>query len=246
MCNGDGWVYYCDENGYEYAKECSCGIRQREIQKNHLQFAAIPETYKDVRLKDLHLRYYLQEESRQAYRAAAEFVKWYLENLEENIEEGKGFYLWSDVKGSGKTMLAAAVANELIYTRNKHVKFATSLDILDEIRGTYDKHTEETESKLLKDLVTAPFLVIDDFGTERATDWATEKFYQIINKRYIGKKITCFTSNYDLETLKYDDRITSRIKERTYLVHFPEESCRETKSRQENNYKILIANKQEG
>lgn len=234
MCNDTGWELFRDENGYEVARECSCGIRQREIQQNRLRFASIPETYKDARLKNMSYKYYTKDDSKMVFRAAAEFVKWYLGNLEENVENGKGFYFWSQTKGSGKTMLASAVANELIHAYGKYVKFATSIDILDEIRATYDSQTEETESRLLNDLVTTEFLVIDDFGTERPTEWAGEKFYQIVNKRYINKKVTFFTSNYDLRTLKYDDRITNRIRERSFLVHFPEESCRETKARQEN------------
>ena len=234
LCNGTGWELYTGEDGREYARECSCGKRQEEIGKGRLRFASIPETYKDVRLKDMRFSFYEKPESKNVFKATAELVKWYLENLKENEEAGKGMYFWSDTKGSGKTMLVTAIANELISEHKRYVKFATSLDILDEIRATYDPHSEDNESKLLSDLVNTDFLVIDDFGTERATDWAGEKFYQIVNKRYINKKVTFFTSNYDLKTLKYDDRITSRIKERSYVAHFPEESVRDVKARQEN------------
>lgn len=212
---------------------------ERERHKNKLSFAAIPETYKDVRLTDFKLSYYKTQESRDIFKASANHVKWYLDNLYQNIEHGKGIYFWSNTKGSGKTMMAAAVANELINTFHRYVKFATSLDILDEIRATYDRRNrddEETESTLLKDLATSEFLVIDDFGTERATDWAGEKFYQIVNKRYINKKVTFFTSNYNLSTLNYDDRITDRIKERSFITHFPEESVREMIARRDNNW----------
>ena len=212
---------------------------ERERHKNKLSFAAIPETYKDVRLTDFKLSYYKTQESRDIFKASANHVKWYLDNLYQNIEHGKGIYFWSNTKGSGKTMMAAAVANELINTYHRYVKFATSLDILDEIRATYDRRNrddEETESTLLKDLATSEFLVIDDFGTERATDWAGEKFYQIVNKRYINKKVTFFTSNYNLSTLNYDDRITDRIKERSFITHFPEESVREMIARRDNNW----------
>lgn len=192
-----------------------------------------------MRLTDFKLSYYKTQESRDIFKASANHVKWYLDNLYQNIEHGKGIYFWSNTKGSGKTMMAAAVANELINTFHRYVKFATSLDILDEIRATYDRRNrddEETESTLLKDLATSEFLVIDDFGTERATDWAGEKFYQIVNKRYINKKVTFFTSNYNLSTLNYDDRITDRIKERSFITHFPEESVREMIARRDNNW----------
>ena len=180
------------------------------------------------------LKYYTKQESKNVFRATCELIKWYLENLEKFVEDGKGIYFWSDTKGSGKTMMAAALANELIHTHKRMVKFATSLDILDEIKATYDSHNENTESKLLNDLARTDFLIIDDFGTEKATDWAGEKFYQIVNKRYIDRKVTFFTSNFDLKTLKYDDRISNRIRERTFLVHFPEESVREYKAREDD------------
>ena len=235
-CRGRGYILIKDENGYEYAKECDCGLVEKDRQDSKLRFASIPETYKEVELRDMTTRYYLKKESKDTFKAAAELIKWYLSNLEDNVQNGKGIYFWSETKGSGKTMLAAALANELINKHKRFVKFATSLDILDEIRATYDPHNEEQESKLLSDLTTTDFLIIDDFGTERPSEWAGEKFYQIVNKRYINKKVTFYTSNYDLKTLKYDDRITNRMRERTYLVHFPEESVREVKARQENKH----------
>ena len=131
-------------------------------------------------------------------------------------------------------MLAAALANELVTRFRRFAKFSTSLDILDEIRATYDPHNEETESRLLNDLSRADFLIIDDFGTERVKDWVGEKFYQIINGRYINRKVTIFTSNHELLTLKYDERVKSRIRERSFTVHFPEQSIREIKAMKEN------------
>lgn len=233
MCKGTGWELYQDEKGYEYVRKCKCGIYEQTVNAGRLRFANIPEMYKDVRLKDISTKYYKTDSGRTIIKAAGKFVKDYLDNLEQNAEKGKGIYLWSETKGSGKTMLAAAISNELI-AKKKMVKFATSMDILDEIKATYNKGSEESESTLLNDLVNVQFLVIDDFGTERASEWAGEKFYQIINKRYLNKRVTIYTSNYDLKTLKYDDRITNRMRERTYLVHFPEESVREYKAMLEN------------
>lgn len=234
LCKGTGW-FFVDDNT---VKECECGLIEKQRQESKLQFATIPEAYKDVTLNDIVTKYYESITSKNTMKGIFNTVNDYLENLYTNIEEGRGLYLWSNTKGSGKTMFATALANELINEHHRYVKFATSLDILDEIKSTYgrrDRDTEESaESKLLKDLVSAEFLIIDDFGTERATDWAGEKFYQIVNKRYINMKVTFFTSNYDLNTLKYDDRITNRIRERNHILHFPEESVREVKARLED------------
>ena len=230
-CKGTGWMFIDDNT----VQECECGLLDKERMESKLQFASIPETYRKVTLKDLKTSLYQKRENKDIFKGIANTVKWYLDNLESNIEQGKGLYFWSSTKGSGKTMTATAIANELINTHKKYVKFATSLDILDEIRSTYNKDSEDNESKLLSDLAKAEFLVIDDFGTERATDWAGEKFYQIVNKRYINQKVTFFTSNYDLNNLKYDDRITNRIKERSYIAHFPEESVREVIAKRDNS-----------
>lgn len=231
LCKGNGWMFLSDDT----VKECECGLLDKQRHEGRLKFASIPGAYKDVTLKDLTAKHYVKPESKAAFKAIAKSLLMYLDNLYENIENGKGIYFWSTTKGSGKTMLAAALANTLINDYHRYVKFATSLDILDEIRATYNRH-DENESDLLKDLATSEFLVIDDFGTERATDWAGEKFYQIVNKRYINKKVTFYTSNYDLRTLKYDDRITNRIKERSYIAHFPEESVREVIAKRENDW----------
>ena len=228
-CGGRGF-YFVGENT---VKECECGVWESQRQEGKLRFATIPETYKNVTLEDWRLGNYNAEYRTQA-RAIGNSIKGYLANLDRFEQEGKGFYFWSEAKGSGKTMLAVALANELIKKHKRYAKFATSLDILDEIRATYDPHNENSESKLLEDLAKADFLIVDDFGTERVTDWVGEKFYQIINGRYINKKITIFTSNHDLKELKYDERVKSRISERSFKVHFPEQSIREVKAVMEN------------
>ena len=235
-CQGSGWELFTDEHGYEVARECSCGILERARFESKLSFAAIPKAYENVRLKEFTTKYYTADNKTLA-KAIVNTVKYWFENREEMTELGKGLYFWSDVKGCGKTMLATAIANELIHNYKESVKFATSLDILDEIRSTYNhnnRNSEDNESRLLNDLATVKYLVIDDFGTERVTDWVGEKFYQIVNKRYINKKVTFFTSNHDLKTIDYDSRITSRIRERTFIVHFPEQSVREIIAQQED------------
>ena len=143
-------------------------------------------------------------------------------------ERGMGLYLYSETKGSGKTKMAAGIANELILERKIRARFATSLQILDEIKASWDRQAGMSESGLLASLSAVPVLVIDDFGTEQQEKpWINEKFYQIINSRYIDKKVTVITSNAALNALKYDERITNRIKEKVFQIPFPEESVRD-------------------
>ncbi|PST27701.1 hypothetical protein C7256_29605 [Enterocloster lavalensis] len=199
---------------------------ERQIMENKLEFANIPAAFKALELKTFRLDVYRQDESRKLIKDACAVIKYYLDNLEDMRKNGMGLYLYSGTKGSGKTRMAASIANELIKTKRLQVKFAGSMQIVNEIKATWDDR-DRSESKLLTALASVQVLVIDDFGTELPKDWIGERFYSIINGRYQDKMITIFTSNMSLSDLRYDDRITNRIKERTFQLHFPEESVRD-------------------
>lgn len=227
ICHDTGWEQF-EENGYTYCRECKCGIRQRQIMNSRLSFANIPESFKDVRLHGFDVNAYEDAKSRNKAETAVKAINYWLNDFEAMQKRGMGLYLYSETKGSGKTRMAVSIANELIYKKNIQVKFATSLQILNEIKASWDNRDREcSESKLLDFLCTTNVLIIDDFGTEQAKDWIGERFYQIINSRYVDRKITIFTSNSRIDFLKYDDRITNRIKERTFQIPFPEESVRD-------------------
>lgn len=205
-----------------------CKCYKERLLDNKIQFANIPESFKDIRLNSFNRGYY---ENKTAINEVIDVIKYYLSNLAEMIDEGIGLYLWSDIKGSGKTRMVTSLANELIHEHQMSVRFVTSLDIISEIRATWDKDSElKSESRLIKYLTSVDILVIDDFGTEKRDNrqnWIDDKFYQIVNTRYMSKLITLYTSNFAIDNLAYDTRITNRIKERNYQIHFPEESIRE-------------------
>lgn len=234
MCGGDEWILARDGNGVERAIPCSC--REKAVMSRRLSFAEIPEAFRDIELKTFRVDVYRIPESRQKITDACQIIKAYLDDFKNQKETGMGLYIWSKTKGSGKTRIAAGIANELL--KEYPVKFSVSVTILQEIKNTWRKDAEYSENKLLDALSTTDILVIDDFGVEAPADWINNKFYQIINERYINRKVTIFTSNDPLETLQYDDRITNRIKERTYQVSFPEESVREYIA--ENNQNELL------
>lgn len=226
-CGGSGWIWSMDDNGIPYCEECPCGIRKKMILQNQLQFAEMPDMYKECRFSNMKSSVYQLPESKEIFIQAAKAVKYWLENIQQMQKQGIGLYIYSNTKGSGKTRLVCSMANEMIEKHQKSVKFTTSLKILDEIKSTWGERGKNAENKLISDLTYADILIIDDFGAESGKDWINEKFYGIINGRYMDKKTTIFTSNYPISQLKYDDRITNRILERSLEIPFPEESVRE-------------------
>ncbi len=122
-------------------------------------------------------------------------------------EHPQGFIVFTGEYGCGKTHLAAAIANA-IAQRGNSVAFVVVPDLLDHLRATfapgsavsYDQRFEETRS--------APYLVLDDLGTESATPWAREKIFQIIDYRYVTKLPTIITIHREAQI---EPRIQTRI-----------------------------------
>lgn len=225
-CGDSGWRWIRDASGIPYCEECPCGIRKRTILENQLKFAELPSVFKGSNFNGLKSSVYLSAESRKVFSQAAQAVNYWFKNLPDMQKKGIGLYLFSNAKGSGKTKTVCSLANEIMKKYQKPVKFTTSLRILDEIKNTWgDKGN--TEGKLIEDLSRTEILIIDDFGADSGKEWINERFYSIINGRYIDRKITIFTSNCQISELKYDERITNRILERSLEIPFPEESVRE-------------------
>lgn len=237
-CGGTGFKVWTDERGYTFAEPCEC--QERMLLKRRLSFAELPESLKDVSLETFSINAYRSPKSKDIARKACKGIKYYLDNFKSLKTAGMGLYIHSNTKGSGKTRMAASVANHIMQNTTLQARFATSTRIITEIKATWDKDREQSESKLLNDLSRMSVLIIDDFGTEIHKTWIEQAFYQIINERYINNRPTIFTSNYSLEQLKYDDRITNRIKEKTFQIAFPEESVREAIMRK--NHEELIEN----
>lgn len=242
-CRDTGFVYVKQMlNGYEYenAAECECGLIEQRRQDARLQYLNLPDVFKDVSLDNFDPDIYKKPESRKLIEKVLKVINHYLDNFEECQQKGMGLYIYSATKGSGKTRLVASIGNELFKREGIKVKFATSMDILQEIKKTWSNEGADklTESKLIEYLIETDVLIIDDFGMEKASSWVNEKFYQIINGRYLENKVTIYTANQPLEKNDYDERITNRIGEKSYRLIFPEESIRDIR-KQENQDEIL-------
>ena len=98
--------------------------------------------------------------------------------------------------GTGKTHLAAAIANQLI-SQGTACICMTMIDLLDRIRETYKAAKSDVdEACILGQYENVPLLIIDDIGSEQPTEWGVSKIFAIINARYEGYMPTIITTNY--------------------------------------------------
>lgn len=236
-CRDTGWEMVKEPDGHEFCRECSCGYLQRYRLNGRLKFATIPKEFEGQTVDNFQTDCYSTAANRELAAMAQTIAKRYVEKFDEIQETGKGLYFYSRVKGSGKTRLAVSIANDLIEKKFIQAKFATTIQILDQIKATWGgiSKNEESEQKLIHDIVSVPVLVIDDIGVEAVKDWINERFYNILNGRMIEKRVTIFTSNCKIEELNFDDRITNRIVKMALPVQFPDESIRTAIARKENN-----------
>lgn len=236
-CHDTGWEMVKEPDGHEFCRECSCGWLQRQRLNGRLKFATIPKEFEGQTVDNFQTDCYSTAANRELAAMAQTIAKRYVEKFDEIQETGKGLYFYSRVKGSGKTRLAVSIANDLIEKKFIQVKFATTIQILDQIKATWGgiSKNEESEQKLIHDIVSVPVLVIDDIGVEAVKDWINERFYNILNGRMIEKHVTIFTSNCKIEELNFDDRITNRIVKMALPVQFPDESIRTAIARKEND-----------
>jgi DNA replication protein DnaC len=127
----------------------------------------------------------------------------------------EGWILLEGGYGSGKTHLAAAIANDAVQ-RGKATLFITVPDLLDSLRIAY-RSQETTFEQRFDDIRDAELLIMDDFGTQNATAWAQEKLFQIINYRYINKLPTVITTNLILDEI--ESRIRSRLQDASFVKY---------------------------
>ena len=120
-----------------------------------------------------------------------------------------GWLLIMGSYGCGKTHLAAAIANFAV-GMGVPTLFLTVPDLLDTLRFAYDAENTTFEQRF-EEIRTAALLVLDDFGTQNATDWAQEKLFQIINYRYINHLPLVVTTNLALDQI--ESRIRSRLQD---------------------------------
>jgi DNA replication protein DnaC len=99
--------------------------------------------------------------------------------------------------GVGKTHLAVAVLKQVIQATGARGIFYDTRDLLRVIRSTYDPSIRTTELEVLRPVMTADLLVLDDLGAEKTSEWVEETMNLIVNTRYNQRRLTIFTSNYE-------------------------------------------------
>lgn len=129
-------------------------------------------------------------------------AKMYVKNFDEMKEKNIGYLFWGGV-GTGKTFMAACIANALLdkCCTVKMTKFATIINAL---------FSCEDKSTYIDALVKYDLLIIDDLGAERNTEYAIENVFNVIDRRYRTGKPLIITTNLHLKMLTNEQSVDKR------------------------------------
>lgn len=194
----DGYGNIVDDKG---ARPCECKIRYWAAQR--LAMANLPGSLRNKTIDNYETGNKQQTKNRHV-------IMQYLREF--TPENHKGALLMGE-PGLGKTHLAVAILRDLM-NRGLTGIFYNVVDLLDDIKQSYDAKTGDGGREIARLLETMDVVVLDDLGAERMTPWVNDRLYAIINGRYQEGRTLIVTTNLSDADLR--ERVGYRILSRLY------------------------------
>lgn len=197
---------------------CSCEaerMRAEEEERSKSRAKALRAACYD--LKGLEGVTFADDDGRQP--ECSKVARSYVEHFERAREMGQGM-MFGGGTGSGKTFMAAMVANALLDMGYK-CRFTNLPTLNESMTADYGSNRRA----VLESIARCDLVVIDDLGTERTTGTANENVYQIVDTISRKKVPVIVTTNLSAEKLLGDPdyrngRVYSRLIERCRGVAF--------------------------
>ncbi len=213
---------------------CRC-IKQKLDAEKHREEQEEKERRRSICFAESNMHNWSFQNSDGENRQIEEIMQRYVQNFSTMKKEGRGLLLYGTV-GTGKTYMAACVANALIDEGYK-VLMTNFASLTNKIQGLWDGKQEYINS-----LNHYQLLIIDDLGAERKSEFMQEMVFNIIDSRYRAGLPMIITTNLTIEELKKpkeigNSRIYDRILERCHPIEIKGTSKRRQKIK-ESYYRI--------
>ncbi|MEW6320011.1 MAG: ATP-binding protein [Acidobacteriota bacterium] len=190
ICHGSRWKRV-EVDGVESVVRCDCW--RAALAERLVAEARIPPRFTRA---DLDTYLPDTDSQRDALARARNFVAAF-----PAVDKGLLFY---GPSGVGKTHLAVGVLKALVREKGASGFFFETRELLRMVRDTYNRAAEETEMEVLRPVLHADVLVLDDLGAERTSEWVQETLGLVVNTRYNACRATIVTSNL-IDPLDNDD-----------------------------------------
>jgi DNA replication protein DnaC len=208
ICGGSGWVRTdvpVGHPGFGKAHQCKCHREAGEDQRlARLHRFSNMGPLTDRSFETLTLDgSVVGHEAQRMLQSAVEEARSY-------VEEPERWLVLTGASGSGKTHIAAAVANSCM-ERGIRTFFISVPDLLDHLRGSFAPGADIPYDELFELVKNVPLLVLDDMGAHSTTPWAQEKLYQVLNHRSTFRMSTVIILGQPLE--EFDERLRTRFQD---------------------------------
>jgi DNA replication protein DnaC len=205
VCGGTGFEILA-KDGREYAQPCACR-RPALAGDSFLASCHVPPRYEQCTFANF-------EPGAASLRSALEKCLAYCNGYPYlgATDEGLGL-LFSGDNGVGKTHLAVAVLRELVTKKGAHGQFWDFHGLIREIKNSYNPETRTTELQVLEPVIETDVLLLDDLGAWKMTDWMVDTLFYVLNGRYMAKRATIITTNFqdvDRERVLSADSLTRK------------------------------------
>ena len=129
-----------------------------------------------------------------------------------------GWLILTGPSGSGKTHLAIAAANQ--QPDHSNTFFMSAIELISILREASSPNASPNIADISHVVMNAPLTIIDDYGAERNTHFATEHFTRVLNHRYDHQLPTIITTNVETDQLqRLRPHLHSRMQDRALITH---------------------------
>jgi DNA replication protein DnaC len=125
--------------------------------------------------------------------------------------KSNSLYLFSLKYGTGKTHLAACIANYVLHEKKFNVRYQKARDLLLDIRRTYSDRGDLDEAGLLDRVLSFDLLVLDDVGIDQPSQWLVSTYWTVFDRRMEMGLPVVVTANYNLFETEKGMTIGDRI-----------------------------------
>lgn len=229
-CTPDSEELYGVGKAISYAVACpDCNGGHEQKVERARERANIPSSHYNAKLEAFNWDIYKNSKTDGHKKAVESFITRY----RDWRKQGQGLYIYSKMRGTGKTFLASCICNELITREAITPKFVSEAELIAIAKSANNDALDEYERDPIKLLCKCELLVIDDLGQSKTGgEWLNNILFRIIDNRYEEKLVTIITSNIELSCLDVDVRLTDRINAMTIPLHLPEYAVRLEEAKQ--------------